>query len=126
MAKAKVLADRISITSDILTDENIERVGILAPTVLKLMNGTENQTEVLFEVTSNDYNTFTKYGASFKGGKSLGTISEETMSLDHDTKEAKIKTVLTSVLTRVNAIEAQVEDYLENAEDLNEDIEFLD
>lgn len=122
MAKAKVLADRISITSDILTDENIERVGILAPTVLKLMN----DTEVLFEVTSNDYNTFTKYGASFKGGKSLGTISEETMSLDHDTKEAKIKTVLTSVLTRVNAIEEQVEDYLENAENLNEDIEFLD
>lgn len=122
MAKAKVLADRISVTSDILTDENIERVGILAPTVLKLMN----DTEVLFEVTSNEYNTFTKYGASFKGGKSLGTISEETMSLDHDTKEAKIKTVLTSVLTRVNAIEAQVEDYLENAEDLNEDIEFLD
>lgn len=122
MAKAKVLADRISITSDILTDANIERVGILAPTVLKLMN----DTEVLFEVTSNDYNTFTKYGASFKGGKSLGTISEETMSLDHDTKEAKIKTVLTSVLTRVNAIEEQVEDYLENAEDLNEDIEFLD
>lgn len=122
MAKAKVLADRISITSDILTDANIERVGILAPTVLKLMN----DTEVLFEVTSNDYNTFTKYGASFKGGKSLGTISEETMALDHDAKEAKIKTVLTSVLTRVNAIEEQIEDYLENAEDLNEDIEFLD
>lgn len=126
MAKAKVLADRISITSDILTDENIERVGILAPTVLKLMSGLENQIEILFEVTSNECNTFTKYGASFKNGKSLGTISEDIMALDTDAKEAKIKNILTFILTRVNAIEEQVEDYLSNAEDLNEDIEFLD
>ena len=34
--------------------------------------------------------------------------------------------MLTAVLTRINAVEAQVENYLEVAEDLSEDVEFLD
>lgn len=124
MAKAKILADRISITSDVLTDANIERVSILAPSYLKLVD--ENSEEVLFEVASDEYNTFTSYGAAFKDGKSLGTISEDIMSLEKEVKEAKIKTILSAVLMRVNAIEEQVKDYLENAEDLTDDVEFLD
>ena len=36
MAKAKILADRISITSDVLTDENIEKVRSLSPSTLYL------------------------------------------------------------------------------------------
>lgn len=125
MAKAKVLADRISITSEVLTDENLEKVGILAPTVLQLLDGLENHIKVLYEVASGDYNTFTTNGAVFKDGKSLGTIAEDIMNLDEDARETKIKNILTAVLTRVNAIEAQVEDYLEGADDLSEDIEFL-
>ena len=58
MAKAKVLADRISITSEVLTDENIEKVRILAPSNLVLFDE-KKEDKVLFEVTRSDYNTFT-------------------------------------------------------------------
>lgn len=124
MAKAKVLADRISITSEVLTDENLEKVGILAPSILKLLDEF-NEDKVLYEVAGGEYNSFTTHGAVFKDGKSLGTITEEIMSLDEEAKEAKIKNILTAVLTRVNVIEARVEEYLDHAEDLSEDIEFL-
>lgn len=125
MAKAKVLADRISITSEVLTDANIEKVKILSPSSLVLFDE-KNEDIILFEVASDDYNNFTKHGAVFKDGKTLGSISPETMELDKEAREEKIKTVLTAVLTRVNAIETQVEEYLADAEDLSEDVEFLD
>lgn len=125
MAKAKVLADRISITSEILTDANIEKVNVLAPSNLKLFDE-KDESKVLFEVASDEYNTFTKNGAVFKDGKSLGSISPEVMELDKEEREEKIKTILTAILTRVNVIEEQVENYLETAEDLSEDVEFLD
>lgn len=126
MAKVKVLADRISITSEVLTDANIERVSILAPSVLVLEDKEAFDSKVLYEVASSEYNTFTANGAVFKDGKSLGAISEDIMELPKEEKEAKIKTILTAVLTKVNAIEEQVSEYLENAEDLSDDIEFLD
>jgi hypothetical protein len=125
MAKAKVLADRISISSTVLTDENIEKVRILAPSNLKLFDE-RNEDNILYEVASSEYNMFTDNGAVFKDGKTIGTISESIMELDKEDREAKIKTLLTSVLTRINAIEEQVSEYLENAEDLSEDVEFLD
>ena len=125
MAKAKILADRISITSEVLTDENIEKVSILAPSNLLLVDDMNGDT-VLFEVASDEYNSFTKHGAVFKDGKSLGTISPEVMELTKEEREAKLKNTLTAILTRVNAIEEQVEAYLENAEDLSDDVEFLD
>lgn len=123
MAKAKILADRISITSEVLTDENIEKVGILSPSTLYLFDE-KDESNVLYQITSSEINTFTKYGASFKDGKSLGAISIETMEAED--KEDKIKNTLTAVLTRINRIEEQVEAYLEVAEDLSDDIEFLD
>lgn len=123
MAKAKILADRISITSDILTDENIEKVSILSPSTLCLYDD-KDEGRMLYQVTGNEFNTFTKYGATFKDGKSLGAISEESMVADD--KESKVKNELTAILTRINRIEDQVEAYLEVAEDLSEDIEFLD
>ena len=125
MAKAKVLADRISITSEVLTDANIEKVSVLAPSNLKLFDE-KDESKILFEVASDDYNTFTKNGAVFKDGKSLGSISQEVMELEKAEREDKIKTILTAVLTRVNIIEEQVEAYLEDAVDLSEDVEFLD
>lgn len=123
MAKAKILADRISITSDILTDENIEKVSILSPSTLCLYDD-KDENRMLYQVIGNEFNTFTKYGATFKDGKSLGAISEESMVADD--KESKVKNELTAILTRINRIEDQVEAYLEVAEDLSEDIEFLD
>lgn len=123
MAKAKILADRISITSDILTDENIEKVSILSPSTLYLYDD-KDENRVLYQVTGNEFNTFTKYGATFKDGKSLGAISEESMVADD--KESKVKNELTAILTRINRIEEQVAAYLEVAEDLSDDIEFLD
>lgn len=125
MAKAKVLADRISITSEVLTDANIEKVNVLAPSNLKLFDE-KDESKVLFEVASDEYNTFTKNGAVFKDGKSLGSISQDIMELEREEKEDKIKTILTAVLTRINIIEEQVSNYLETAEDLSEDVEFLD
>ena len=125
MAKAKVLADRISITSEVLTDANIEKVNVLAPSNLKLFDE-KDESKVLFEVASDEYNTFTKNGAVFKDGKSLGSISQDIMELEREEKEDKIKTILTAVLTRINIIEEQVASYLETAEDLSEDVEFLD
>lgn len=125
MAKAKVLADRISITSEVLTDANIEKVNVLAPSNLKLFDE-KDESKVLFEVASDEYNTFTKNGAVFKDGKSLGSISPEVMELEKEEREDKIKTILTAVLTRINVIEEQVDFYLETAEDLSEDVEFLD
>ena len=125
MAKAKVLADRISITSEVLTDANIKKVSILSPSTLVLFDD-KDETKALFEVATGDYNNFTSYGAVFKDGKSLGTISEDIMALEKEAKEDRIKTILTSILTRVNSIEAQVEDYLSHAIDLSEDVEFLD
>lgn len=125
MAKAKVLADRISITSEVLTDANIEKVNVLAPSNLKLFDE-KDESKVLFEIASDEYNTFTKNGAVFKDGKSLGSISQDIMELEREEKEDKIKTILTAVLTRINIIEEQVADYLETAEDLSEDVEFLD
>lgn len=123
MAKAKILADRISITSDVLTDENIEKVSILSPSTLYLYDD-KDENRILYQVTGNEFNTFTKYGATFKDGKSLGAISEESMVADD--KESKVKNELTAILTRINRIEEQVSAYLEVAEDLSDDIEFLD
>jgi len=125
MAKAKVLADRISITSEVLTDANIEKVSVLAPSVLKLVDE-KDDAKVLYEIASGDYNSFTVNGAIFKDGKSIGTISEAIMELPKEEKEAKVTTLLTAVLTKINVIEEQVAEYLENATDLSEDVEFLD
>lgn len=125
MAKAKILADRISITSEVLTDENIEKVRILSPSTLVLFDE-KDETKALYEVSNGVCNTFTSYGAVFNDGKTLGAIDESILSLDKEEKEAKIKTILTAVLTRINAIEVQVEEYLEDAIDLSEDVEFLD
>lgn len=126
MAKAKILNDRIVITSDVLTDSNIERVKVLAPSVLKLVDELDLDAKVLYEVDGNDYNTFTVNGALFKGGKTTGSISEETLSLEEEARKAKINTALTAVLTKINVIEERVTEFIENSEDLSEDIEFLD
>jgi len=125
MAKAKVLADRISITSEILTDENIRKAETLCPSSLILFDE-KDETKVLYRVCEDSCNSFTTYGASFKDGKSLGTISEKVMNFEKADKEKELKTILTATLTKLNIIETQVEEFLENAEDLSDDVEFLD
>ena len=99
MAKAKILNDRIVITSDVLTDANIEKVKVLAPSVLKLVDELDLDAKVLYEVDTDDYNTFTINGALFKGGKTTGKKKKETLALDEEVRKAKINTALTAVLT---------------------------
>lgn len=126
MAKAKILADRFSITSEVLTDETIERISLLAPSVLKLYDERDEK-KVLFEVTKDDCTALTNYGAVFKNGKAVGTIPENIMEIEDTTvRNNKITNAITAILTRINAIEEQVEAYLEDAIDLADDIEFLD
>lgn len=125
MAKAKILADRISITSEVLTDENLERVSVLSPRTLSVYD-TADQDSALYEVVKGECNTFSSYGAVFKDGKSIGAIDRSIMDLPTEEKESKLKNYLTAILTKITVIENQVSDYLDNAEDLNEDIEFLD
>lgn len=125
MAKAKILADRISITSEVLTDENIERVRVLSPRTLVVFD-TVDADNALYEVTIGECNTFSPYGAVFKDGKSIGAIDKSVMELPTEEREVKLKNYLTAVLTKITVIENQVSEYLDNAEDLNEDIEFLD
>lgn len=126
MAKAKILADRFSITSEVLTDETIERISLLAPSVLRLYDERDEK-KVLFEVTKDDCTALTNYGAVFKNGKAVGTIPENIMEIEDVTvRNNKITNAITAILTRINAIEEQVEAYLEDAIDLADDIEFLD
>ena len=126
MAKAKILADRFSITSDVLTDETIERISLLAPSVLKLYDERDEK-KVLFEVAKDDCTSLTNYGAVFKNGKAVGTIAENIMEIEDTTvRNNKITNLITAILTRINVIEEQVEAYLEDAIDLADDIEFLD
>ena len=125
MAKAKILADRISITSEVLTDENIERVRVLSPRTLVVFD-TVDADNALYEVTIGTCNTFSPYGAVFKDGNSISAINKIVTELSKEEKEAELKKYLTGVVTKITVIENQVSEYLDNAEDLNEDIEFLD
>lgn len=122
MAKAKVLDDKVVITSDVLTNENIERVSILKPSVLVLKDEETNTT--LYEVAMGEFNSITSYGAIFNDGKAIAGIT-----VDADTEEArknKMKAIITSILVKINAIEGQVSSYLNEAEDIDADVEFLD
>ena len=48
------------------------------------------------------------------------------MNLDDEAREKKIKLFLSAVLTKLNVLEAAATEYLENAVDLSNDIDFLD
>lgn len=126
MAKAKVLDNKIVITSEVLTEANIEKVKILAPSILKLIDENDMNARVLYEVDSNPFNTFNANGALFYEGRTTTNLDEEIMLLDTEERRAKINTLVTSVLTKINRIETIVTEYLDNAEDFSEDIEFLD
>lgn len=122
MAKAKVLDDKVVITSEVLTNENIERVSILKPSVLILKD--EEAEKVLYEVATGDCNSITNYGAIFKDGKAIAGLSVDAE--DEESRKAKMKTIITSILVKINAVEEQVKNYLEEAEDIEADVEFLD
>lgn len=122
MAKAKVLDDKVVITSEVLTNENIEKVAILKPSVLILKD--EEADKVLYEIATDDCNSITNYGAIFKDGKAIAGLSVDAES--EEARKAKMKNVITSILVKINAIEEQVKGYLETAEDIEADVEFLD
>ena len=122
MAKAKVLDDKVVITSEVLTNENIEKVAILKPSVLILKD--EEADKVLYEIATDDCNSITNYGAIFKDGKAIAGLSVDAEN--EEARKAKMKNVITSILVKINAIEEQVKGYLETAEDIEADVEFLD
>jgi uncharacterized membrane protein len=122
MAKAKVLDDKVVITSEVLTNENIERVSILKPSVLILKD--EEADKVLYEVTTGDCNSITNYGAIFKDGKAIAGLSVDADN--EEARKAKMKNIITGILVKIGAIEDQVTEYLEEAETIEADVEFLD
>lgn len=121
MAKAKVLEDKVVISSEILTDENLEKVSILNPSVLVLR---DEESDCLYEVASCDVNTLTKHGASFKNGKTHATLSVEAET--EEKRKALITAEMTRIIILINKIEEQVKDYLDNTEDINVDIDFIE
>ena len=122
MARAKVLDDKVVITSEVLTNENIERVSILKPSVLILKD--EEADKVLYEVTTGDCNSITNYGAIFKDGKAIAGLSVDADN--EEARKAKMKNIITGILVKIGAIEDQVTEYLEEAETIEADVEFLD
>lgn len=123
MAKAKVLDDKVVIKSDILTDENLRKVLLLNPSALKLVD--ENSNNTLYEVTGGACNSFTQYGAVFAKGESKANI--EIVNVDDEEAKLVLKELVTGNLIRINAIEEQVEGFLDNStfDDVAEDVEFL-
>ena len=122
MAKAKVLDDKVVITSEVLTNENIEKASILKPSVLILKD--EEADKVLYEIATGECNSITTYGAIFKDGKAIAGLT-----VNADTEEArknKMKNIITSILVKINAIEEQVKSYIDEAETIETDVEFLD
>ena len=84
----------------------------------------EEADKVLYEIATDDCNSITNYGAIFKDGKAIAGLSVDAES--EEARKAKMKNVITSILVKINAIEEQVKGYLETAEDIEADVEFLD
>ena len=124
MAKAKVLADTISITSEVLTDENIRKVAALSPSLLKIVD--ENEGELYGIGTTGSISNVSRYGALFKNGEAVGRVPNFD-TIEEDKREAAITNYLTPILVRINAIEDAVEEFINNNEfdDVAEDIEFM-
>ena len=121
MAKAEVLADRIKISSDVLTNENLRKAEMLKPSVLNLRD--EEIDTTLYSIANAEPASFTKYGATFSDGMSLGAINERTMHLEKEERDKEIKLILSDILIKINAIEEQVSAFIEEAAALDEEIE---
>ena len=120
MAKAKVLADRISITSEVLTDENIRKVLALTPSTLSLMDDAEGEIYRVGITDEVEYAVATRYGAVFNKSAVLATFRNYS-------DEESLKLFVVDILHKINAIEKAVEEFLEsNPFDAIEDsIEFM-
>lgn len=123
MVKAKVLADRIQITSDVLTDENLKKVKLFAPRALKLFDELDTDNKVLYEVAlcDGEYNTFNMNGAVFKAGKTLACIER-----NEEDSEESIRAEIVAIMRRLTVIEEQVTEVVSNITDTDFDIEFMD
>ena len=121
MAKAEVLADRIKISSDVLTNENLRKAEMLRPSVLNLRD--EEMDTILYGIANAEPASFTKYGATFNDGVSLGAINDRIMRLEKEERDKEIKLFLSDILIKINAIEEQVSAFIEEAAALDEEIE---
>ena len=121
MARAEVLADRIKISSDVLTNENLRKAEMLKPSVLNLRD--EEMDTILYGIANAEPASFTKYGATFNDGVSLGAINDRIMRLEKEERDKEIKLFLSDILIKINAIEEQVSAFIEEAAALDEEIE---
>ena len=121
MAKAEVLADRIKISSDVLTNENLRKAEMLKPSVLNLRD--EEMDTILYGIANAEPASFTKYGATFNDGVALGAINDRIMRLEKEERDKEIKLFLSDILIKINAIEEQVSAFIEEAAALDEEIE---
>ena len=121
MAKAEVLADRIKISSDVLTNENLRKAEMLKPSVLNLRD--EEMDTILYGIANAEPASFTKYGATFNDSVSLGAINDRIMRLEKEERDKEIKLFLSDILIKINAIEEQVSAFIEEAAALDEEIE---
>lgn len=121
MAKAEVLADRIKISSNVLTNENLRKAEMLRPSVLNLRD--EEMDTILYGIANAEPASFTKYGATFNDGVSLGAINDRIMRLEKEERDKEIKLFLSDILIKINAIEEQVSAFIEEAAALDEEIE---
>lgn len=121
MAKAEVLADRIKISSDVLTNENLRKAEMLKPSALNLRD--EEMDTILYGIANAEPASFTKYGATFNDGVSLGAINDRIMRLEKEERDKEIKLFLSDILIKINAIEEQVSAFIEEAAALDEEIE---
>ena len=121
MAKAEVLADRIKISSDVLTNENLRKAEMLKPSVLNLRD--EEMDTILYGIANAEPASFTKYGATFNDGVSLGAINDRIMRLEKEERDKGKKLFLSDILIKINAIEEQVSAFIEEAAALDEEIE---
>ena len=121
MAKAKVLEDKVVISSTVLTDENLEKVTVLNPSVL---NYKSEEGDILYQVAMSECNSFNRNGASFKGGKTHTNIKTDIE--DAEARKNRVTAEITKTLLCINKIEEQVAAYLEESEDIDVDIDFID
>jgi hypothetical protein len=111
MAKAKIFEGRVRITSDVIDNDNVRKLEALKEDALVLTN--EKTGEEIFRVAITDNanaTAFSRNGVVFCNGKAVGDF---TMSED-GSMDTEDMYNLEAILRRVNKVESQVKEALED------------
>lgn len=123
MAKLNVMGDTIQITSDV-TREEMERVERYAPEVLKLFDDEGNE---IFGVGIGNA-SFSKYGVCFCSETTEGKLFMTTNNpvLDHSDADKERKAIVrhfAPVLSKLQAVEANVSSAMEALDEVEAEVE---